>query len=121
MIPYLTVKKHLIKQQPVLVEEVPLGMDDWYSQQGTPYLRVYGLPKMPEMSEKDVKQVLVSTFGNQLSSGDQGVLNVSMTSTSEAVVQFVDNNGKCMSCSLCVYLSISCLGAHACVSQALLW
>ena len=88
MIPYLTVKKHLIKQQSVLVEEVP------YSQQGTPYLRLYGLPEIPEMSAKAVKQVLVSTFGNQLSSGDQGVLNVSMTSTSEAVVQFVDNNGK---------------------------
>ena len=105
MIPYLTVKKHFIKQQLVLVEEVPLGMDgSSYSQQGTPYLRVYGLPKMPEMSEKDLKQVLVSTFGYQLSSGDQGVLNVSMTSTSEAVVQFVDNNGKCMSCS--VYMCI---------------
>ena len=109
MIPYLTVKKHLIKQQSVLVEEVPLGMDgSSYSQQGTPYLRVYGLPEMPKMSERDVEEVLLSTFSNQLSSGDQGVLNVSMTSTSEAVVQFVDNNGECMSwsVSLCVHLSI---------------
>ena len=116
MIPYLTVKKHFIKQQSVLVEEVPLGMDgSSYSQQRTPYLRVFGLPKMPEMSEKDVKQVLVSTFGNQLSSGDQGVLNVSVTSSSEAVVQFVENNGKCMSCSVCVHLSILMPWCNTCV------
>ena len=81
MIPYLTLKKHVIKKQTVSVEEIPFddGIDEDQKQILYTYLKVSGFPQID-----NVDQLLKTTFCNRLLSKDKNALQVTLLDTGEA-------------------------------------
>ena len=102
MIPYLTPKKHVIKRQPVSVEEIPLDEKDITDQKQIPCLKVSGFPQM-----KCVDVLLKTTFCNRLPSKDMNALQVTLLDSGEATVDFESVDGR-----LGIYSCLYSAAAH---------
>ena len=89
MVPYLTLKKHVIKKQPVSVEEIPLDEEENTEQKQFPYLKVSGFPQM-----QNVDELLKTTFCNRLPSKDMNALQVTLLDSGKATVDFESVDGR---------------------------